>query len=199
MAWSLSYQRIRKPELTDAFLLAADKALHLANAFEVKCKYVLRIFNLVQAIEADPVSSLEQAIATLPKDKMLGGTLQDILRYDVGDDNAAAELLDKARSARNFIAHEGAAVGAIWSLQTKDVIHHAALLRSAVHDLVAGDNLISAWCYEIEEKEHAPRLFKATYPAMVNDWVFGALDLLLATIDLADDRQQPLREILGST
>jgi hypothetical protein len=199
VAWSLSYQSIRNPELADALLLAAGKALYLANAFEVKCKSVLKIFNIVEAIETDPVLSLEQAIAKLPKDKMIGGTLQDILRCRVGDDSATAELLDKARSARNFIAHEGVAVGAIWGLRTKAVIHHANLLRSAVDDLVAGDNVVSAWCYEIEEKEPAPQVFKAAYPAMANDWVFGQLDLLLESIDPADDHHRTLRERFGLT
>lgn len=197
MAWSLSYESIRNPGLTDALLLAAGKSLYLANAFEDKCNYVLRIINLVEVVEGDPVLSLEQAIAALPKDKMLGGTLQEILLRKVGDDSATADLLDKARRARNFIAHEGAATGAIWGLRAKDVIHQSTLLRSAVDDLVAGDNVVSAWCYEIDEKEHAPQLFKAAYPAMVSDWVFGQLDLLLKSIDPADDRRPTLRERLG--
>jgi hypothetical protein len=142
-------------------------------------------------------SRLEQAIATLPKNKMLGGALQDILLRTVGDDSATADLLDKARRARNFIAHEGAATGAIWELRAKDVIRQSTLLRSAVDDLVAGDNVVSAWCYEIDEKEHSPQAFKAAYPSMVNDWVFGQLDLLLKSIDPADDRRQTLRERLG--
>ena len=197
MSWSLSHQSVRNPELADAFLLAAGKALYLANAFEGKCKYVLRMFNLVEAIDADPVLTLEQAIAALPQDKMLGGTLQNILRRSVGDDSSTSALLDKARSARNFVAHEGAAVGAIWDLRKKTIVQSTSLLRSAVGDLAAGDNVVSSWCYEISEREPAPQMLKAAYPAMLDEWVFSSLDVALASVDLSDDPEPTLRERLG--
>ncbi|MGW4526950.1 hypothetical protein [Amycolatopsis sp. NPDC004378] len=197
MSWSLSYQSVRNPELVDALLLAAGKALYLANAFEEKCKYVLRMSNLAEAIEADPVLTLEQAVAALPTEKMLGGTIRDILRRDVGGERSMATLLDEARTARNFIAHEGAAVGTIWGLRRQRVVQHTTLLRSAVGDLATGDNLVSTWCYEIDEREPAPEMFKADYPAMVDEWVFSGLDAALASADLVGDHQPTLREYLG--
>ncbi|AUI60399.1 hypothetical protein [Amycolatopsis sp. BJA-103] len=197
MSWSLSYQSARNPELTDALLLAAGKTLYLANAFEGKCKYVLKMFNFAETINADPVLTLEQVFASLPKDKMLGGTLQDIMQLSIGNDSSTAALLDKARRARNFVAHEGAAVGAIWLLRKQAVVQRASLLRSAVSDLAAGDNLVSSWCHEIDEREPAPQGLKADYPAMVDKWVFSSLDVALASVDLADDREPTLREQLN--
>ncbi|MFY1671281.1 hypothetical protein ACN27G_15110 [Plantactinospora sp. WMMB334] len=178
MAWSLSLHEFRQPVLADALLLAAGKALYLANSFESKCRYILRIMNLVQVIESDPVLTLEQAISGLPQDKMLGATMNDIVTHPIG--GASADLLHNARRARNLIAHEGTPAAPIWDLSRRSIIEHAARLRAAVADLAAGDNVVSTWCYEIEEKMPAPRDFKAAYPDMVTNWAFGDLDRLIA-------------------
>ena len=46
MGWSLSHLQHSNPALVDQALLSAGKALYLANAFESKCRFVLRIANL---------------------------------------------------------------------------------------------------------------------------------------------------------
>jgi hypothetical protein len=197
VAWSLSLREFRQPVLAEALLLAAGKSLYLANAFEAKCQYVLRILNLVRIVEADPVLSLEQAIAALPQDKMLGATMHDILGHSLVSAAANADLLRDARLARNFVAHEGMPIGPIWSLRRKSIIEHTERLRTAVADLAAGDNVVSAWCYEIDQKEPAPRQFKLAYPDLVATWVFGDLDrLIAATEGEPDDREPTLTEYL---
>lgn len=196
VAWSLSLQELRQPVLAEALLLSAGKALYLANSFESKCQYVLRIMNLAQLIQTDPVLSLEQAIAALPQNKMLGATMHDILVHPVGSGAPNADLLHNARRARNFIAHEGMSTGQIWSLRRKSIIEHVERLRTAVADLAAGDNVVSAWCYEIDEKEPAPHDFKVAYPHIVATWVFGDLDRLIAEPDGEDDRELNLIEHL---
>lgn len=78
MGWSLSsHMPIRDPEVVDAALLAVGKALYLANAFESKCRFVLRIANLTSYIEAHPEAKLDGAVASLARDKLLRPILEN--------------------------------------------------------------------------------------------------------------------------
>jgi len=87
--------------------------------------------------------------------------------------------------------------GPIWGLRRQTIIDHTERLRAAVADLAAGDNVVSRWCYEIDEKEPAPRDFISAYPDMVATWIFGALDLLIAqTAGEPDDHERTLAEYL---
>ncbi|MFD6342290.1 hypothetical protein [Streptomyces sp. NPDC060131] len=49
MSWSLTLLKPREPELPDALFLSVGRALHLANAYEDKYQYMLRIDNLITA------------------------------------------------------------------------------------------------------------------------------------------------------
>lgn len=180
MGWSLGYLKPREPRLLDALFLSAGRALHLANSFESKCQYVLRMAHLAEASEADPVMGLQEMIASLPPDKMLGGTLRDLSNTSLGSRPSDFDLLDGARKARNFIAHEGASIGTIWSARQEDILEHAVRLRAAVADLASGDNVVSQWCFHIDEpNDYLPMLLIDAYPAMVDDWVFGHFGGLL--------------------
>ena len=118
---------------------------------------------------------------------MLGKTIQGILAHDdIGDRAAVTAVLEKAREARNFIAHEGMAVGLMAGLRAIHLSEHVARLRSAISDLAVGDNLVSTWCFEISEKEPAPSI-KDYYP-------LGELDYLLDSFD--QDRDPTLLELL---
>ena len=156
VGWSLSYQSPREPELLDAALLAAEKALHVANRFEAKCKYVLTIANLGSVVRNDPVLSLTEAIAALPAGKMLAGTMRDLSDLLPGMTVGERSALESSRRGRNFIAHEGAGFGSVWAVSQESLGLHLRKLRAAVTDVAAGDNVVSGWVYEIEEKEHAP-------------------------------------------
>jgi hypothetical protein len=184
MGWSLSVLRERGPELLAALFQSAGRALHLANAFEAKCTYVLRIANMVELAEGDPVLTLQELIANLPADKMLGPTLKDLAAHQPLLPQAEAEVLSKAREARNFIAHEGVSLGPAWSADSERILKQATRLRTAVTDLAAGDNIVSTWVCAIEEPhERIPMEFAESYPGMVDRWVFGHFG------DLLDDAQ----------
>jgi hypothetical protein len=43
-----------------------------------------------------------------------------------------------------------------------------------VIDLANGDNIVSAWVYEIDEREPAPAIVDY-YTDLVDDWIFGHL------------------------
>lgn len=180
MTWSLGYLPFREPELSDALHLSAGRSLHLANAFEAKCRFVLRIANLIDALDADPVADLELAIASLPPDKLLGPTLHQLNgRMPLPADTA--DVLHRAKEGRNFIAHQGGGTNFAATMRSGDIVKHASRLRAAVADLARGDNIVSTLCYAIEEpREPAPQLLIDAYPGMIDDWVFGHFGDLLA-------------------
>jgi hypothetical protein len=176
MGWSLGYTKPHEPELLDAAFLSAGRALHLAGAFESKCRYILRTINLVRAMQANPMKDLMDAIAAAPADKLLGPTLRDLTNTLP---TLPADVLDKARLARNFIAHEGADVGSVWA-RSDDILRHVVKLRGAVADLTAGDNVVSEWVYGLEEPHQSvPRDLIKAYPAMIDNWVFSHFGGLL--------------------
>ncbi|MET8571256.1 hypothetical protein [Streptomyces sp. NPDC004783] len=184
MTWSLSYLPPRESELLDALFLSAGRSLHLANTFEMKCRWILRCINLLRTYEkADPVATLEDLIAALPADEMLGRTLGYLTKH-MSCSTENLYVLQQAREARNFIAHEGASVGFIHSVHEKQIFEHVSRLRSAVSHLAAGDNVISQWGYHLEEPhEHLPRDLIEAYVGMIDDWVFGHFgDLLDETV-----------------
>jgi hypothetical protein len=181
MGWSLSFHGPSEPQLVDATLLAAGRALHLANMFESKYYFVLQIARLDSYFKNNPKACLTDgvdAVAALSRRKVLGPAITDLTGFpDVNPEQAAA--LDSARVGRNFIAHEGAAFGHVWSAGRASIVGHLAKLRKAVENLAEGDNVVSGWVYEIEEKEPAPRHFPAIYPTLVDQWVFEHIDAYL--------------------
>ena len=146
MGWSLSLGQPREPELCDAVLFAAGKALYIANVFEEKCRFVLRIANLESFVLNKPEASLVEGIAALAKDKMLHSTLIDLSKFpQVKPADLAA--LEKAKDGRNFIAHEGALIGRVWDARRRDIEEHIEKLRKAVRALAEGDNVVSGWVF----------------------------------------------------
>lgn len=179
MSWSLSLLKPREPELLDALFLSVGRALHLANAYEDKCQYVLRIGNLITAHQSDPAMTFEEAVASVPADKLLGGTLHSLAAHAMGR-TIDMDTLHKARHARNWIAHEGASIGAVWSVDRDLILQHTVKLRTAVTDLALGDNIISQWCHGLAEPHDPPPTdWINSYPDAVDAWVFGHLRGLL--------------------
>lgn len=176
MGWSIDYLPIKQPELLEAFFLVVGKALYLANAFEAKCRFVLRVFKLAQLYEESGDASAVMSLAQALKDRMLGQTINGLTNFpDINSEDIA--LLEKAKDARNFIAHEGANFGYLSSISAEEVHERVDRLRKEVGELAAGDNIVSRWVYEIEEKERAPLEIQKTYPERVRQWVFGPFEL----------------------
>lgn len=171
MGWSLDYQPPKEPELLTALFLAAGKALYLASSFEDKCQWVLRIVTITTHYEATGDGSAAIELARAMKKKMLGPTIQklkDPLEFTAGD----LETLERARDARNYIAHESAKLDPLSSVSAEIIIEKFARLRVELQALIVGDNLVSRWVYEISEKELAPRGIQEAYSSWVLEWVF---------------------------
>lgn len=193
MGWSVGYRPPAEADLIDEILLAAGKALYLANVFEAKCKAVLRAADFVQIAEADPVQSLEEVAARLPRPKMLDATLRDLSsRLGIDMSGQQSSALTKARLARNYIAHEGAAaIGDLGSYNVPGMLGALRRLRAAVADLANGDNIVSAWVYQIEEPREPLPSIPADYLALVDRWVFGHVPPEWLDTSSEPDHQRP--------
>lgn len=193
MGWSVGYQPPRESDLIDEILLAVGKALYLANRSESNCKYVLGIANLLDLTKDDPVTFLEEAAAKLPKDKVLGPTLQDLFaRTDINIRPDQVAALTKAKDARNYIAHEGAmAIDELSSYNVQRMLDALRTLRVMVIDLANGDNIVSAWVYMIDEPREPLPYIVRDYPDLVDDWIFGHLPREWLDTDWKPDHRPP--------
>ncbi len=186
MGWSLDSQPLKQPELLDAFFLAVGKALCLACEFEAKCKYILHIIKLDEYCkEGNHLSDLAVVLSSthleivLPnsfKPKLLGPTIKDVGSFpDFATDGIA--VLERAKDARNFVAHESALLGGcILNTSARTIRERIARLRAEIKKLIAGDNLASRWIYEFEEKVLAHPIQFRAYPQRVEQWIFAEID-----------------------
>ncbi len=121
----------------------------------------------------------EEAVAQVPADKLLGGALHSLAAHAMGR-TMDMDTLHEARQTRNWIAHEGASIGAVCSADRDLILQHAVKLRTAVTDLALGDNIISQWCHGLEEPHDPPPTdWINSYPDAVDTWGFGHLRGLL--------------------
>ena len=171
MGWSIGYSPLKDSFFLDAFLLSVGKALFLATMFEAKCRYILRLARIVSQYEMTGDASAALELVKTMKDETLGKTLRNlgsVGRFDNGD----ITLLDKAKDARNYIAHGSAEIGSLYDVTVKNIEKRIERLRREVIVLANGDNLVSCWIYEIEEKEPAPKIMRDEYTNHCVRWVF---------------------------
>jgi hypothetical protein len=170
MTWTLHLQPIRNPWADDA-LLAAGRALYIAQAFEDKCRSLLRFGYLIDGLSADPVARLEELIAAVPKDRQLKPTLDELIRI-FPEAREHGEVLSRARQARNYIAHEGV-LFSIHDERAAGLGKRLSELQRQVHLLASGDNLVSAWSFQLHErKQPMPVWLVESYCSMIDEWVF---------------------------
>ena len=138
--------------------------------------HVLRIISVAEYVKKGGDISDTEAVVAVLKAKLLGPTIKGMNRvpyFDVGD----IALLERAKDARNFIAHDCANLGWPLSDVSARLIHeNLARLRREVESLTAGDNVISRCVFEIDQKEPAPPWIQQEYPQWVQRWIFGSID-----------------------
>lgn len=172
---------IRNP-WADHALLTGGRALYVAQAFEEKCRSLLRFGHLTKGAEADPIASLEDLIARLPADQLLGGTLTSLASL-LPAAHKHGETLTAARGARNYIAHESLHFD-LHSTSREGLMERMDALRQQVRVLAEGDNLISTWLFHVEERdEPAPTHLVESYPLMIDQWVFEPVRALVAAAE----------------
>jgi hypothetical protein len=187
MGWTLHLQPIVNP-WTDEALLTAGRALYVAQAFEQKCRSLLRFGHLVEYLDADPIERLEELIARVPADTQLGPTLRRLAEL-LPEASANREVLSSAREARNFIAHESVQFG-LHTLDWRELAIRMLDLRREVGILAVGDNLVSTWTFQLHERgEPTPKWLISAYPSMIDEWVFEPVRELVDE-GMPDDKYQ---------
>lgn len=171
MAWTIGYHRVNDPLLVDDFFATLGRALYIAVEFESKCRHVLRIGRIVEHYEATGDSSAAFALVRSMKDKTLGPTISQLAHFTIAEGDEIA-ILERAKDARNYIAHEVAQLGMLSEIRPQSIHDALSRLRDEVTHLAAGDNIVSRWLYEIGEKEPAPSYIQREYHDMVQRWVF---------------------------
>lgn len=173
MGWTLNSDLLERTQQLDEFFLAIGKALCLASTFEAKCTYILRIINVTEYHKNGGQLSDKKALSEVLKAKLLGRAISEIRGFPDFSDKEI-KLLERARDARNFIAHEGANLGWPLSCVTPRTLRNSlSRLGVEAESLAAGDNLVSRWVFEIEEKEPAPKLIQRNYPEWVQEWILS--------------------------
>jgi hypothetical protein len=178
MPWTLHLQPICNPWADEA-LLTCGRALYVAQAFEGKCQELVRLGELVEAIRASPTANLDDLLLQVPPDQLLMRALKRLRRLLPDAESKTDSVLTPARAARNYIAHECAHFD-IHFARVDPIRARMIRLRSEVAKLAAGDNLVSTWLYQVEERTpDTPRRLVEAYPRMIDDWVFApVLDLV---------------------
>jgi hypothetical protein len=177
MPWTVGWQVEPESDLIAEILLAAGKALYIANRFEARCSLVLKAAHFWDIIDGDPVATMADIAARMPADKLLGRTLTELnARSDIGITPQDSEALTKAKDARNWLAHEGAAsLGDLYSYDVARMLTALRTLRDMVTDLASGDNIISTWAFAIEDPDEPLPSITRQYSELVDDWIFGHL------------------------
>lgn len=197
MGWSLNHQKMYNSELKDFFIQSLGRALYIATMFEEKCKFVLSIAKLEGYVKEGNSLSDSDDIAKLLKENMLGRTISEMaVASPVSQEDI--DKLTLAKDARNFIAHEAALLGRpLATIRSRTVLRQLQQLGDKLDDLIAGDNLVSGWVYEIEEKGFPPKYLISEYPPRAREWVFSGVDLNeLASLDFSADDPPSLMQLL---
>lgn len=149
--------------------------------------YLLRTLNLVEAFENAPDDPVHSLIARIPKDKLLGKTIEDLKRRE-GFDEKFIEALKNATKARNFIAHESAHFSPAG--RKNEAIHGIEVgLRREVRELAVGDHRVSEVLLAIEDWESALGIswIEERYADILESWVLFPMKGLLR-----DEGMRPL-------
>lgn len=171
MSWTIGLIPPEDPALLDYFFLALGKALCIANSFEAKCKYMLRMITLTDALESgSDIDAARELVKTIA-DKMLGSTIQLVANAPEVK-SSDLEVLRNAKDSRNYVAHRGADFESIYDVSPDTIREYITRLREHVRTLADGDNCVSKWCYEFCEREPAPLTIQEQYAAIVLEWVF---------------------------
>ena len=180
------------------YLAALGRAIALGQNFENNCKFVFGVHDLGEAFAAKKIDMKDwQAYGKKLMNRSLGGALTG--REKDRAFKKQVVVLEAARLARNYLAHEAAGpalyvppMGGKHKLRDlllktvdrrkiEDERHemvvsflHKKLPRfeKAVRDLAEGDNIVSKWSYIIQEKD-------AHMPSIAEHYVDDAVEWVL--------------------
>lgn len=170
-------------DIHDCYLAAVGRGLLLAQNFEENCKYVLLIWDLGDAFKSGVISNAGElpAYSNLLLKRFLGPVVKRFgSKYGIKPEQY--KVLEKARNARNYLAHEGA-TPCLYYRHPEAITEALPLFKRSIGELAEGDNLVSGWSYMIQEKELPPYRIKQQYCDQITAYILEPLEQYLETGD----------------
>ncbi len=159
----------------EVYLESVGRALAVSQHLESTSRYVLIVVEMGRAASGgDADLDALRAISERLRNKLLGHVVDHLgqlgeITYD------ELEVLDQGREARNYIAHEAASAVSEVPEASAELSDRISRFVTEIQALASADNLVSAWSYEIQEKEPRPSRIWATYATHTRDWIVEPL------------------------
>jgi len=158
-----------KSEFENAFIEAVGRALCIAQNFESNCRSLAILLDAKNSQGKSPNQiEFQELIEKLSK-RMLAGAIQQLGKHFPIPEQIE-KLLEEAKDARNWIAHDSMKV--LFDLSNLDERLSADLreLREKVRNLAIADGMVAAWCFGISEGE---AVGSNGYEEKIESWVFS--------------------------
>lgn len=164
----------------ERFLASVGRALLIAQFFEDMLKRTLLWWDVASQAPSVPLDEFRTSVTDRIRDpeaykeRVLKRAIEQLARrHGIGESHA--DLLERARKARNYIAHNAAVLNLS---RAGDVVEAQSALSTYlqhVHVLVRAYSLLSAWAYEFEEREAASLTMLESYPRGLEAWILWPL------------------------
>lgn len=174
MGWTISGSQPDCARSASRFFSALGRGMYLATEFERKCDHLLMLGTMVRRVEdsRDGTLDAEALFAPVLNDRAPLGPVLTALKALGKVKPGDLQVLDKGRSARNYLAHRAGELGRYEALRPRRLTTATNRLRSHVEQLAIADGLVSEWLYCIETKDtHGPAWLTDSYATAATDWV----------------------------
>jgi len=160
----------------EQYLSTVGRAMYLCRNFETNFKTAIVWLDLATAHKAGKLPLSKETLMKSYADKflsqMLGHSVRR-LKEEFHPSEYTLETLNTAKDSRNVIVHD--ATSAIINAKPETIKKAATMLHEHVVKVAVGDNIVSAWHYEIQNKKQPPQKMTASYVEDVVEWVFKPL------------------------
>lgn len=166
-------------DIHDCYLAAVGRGVFLAQNFEQNCKYVLLVWDLGEAFKSGRKVDDLPAYSSVLLKRFLGQVVKRFgTKYGIRADQH--QVLEKARDARNYLAHE-VALPCLYPSGDPDLImSELPGFKQNIEALAEGDNLVSCWSYMIQEKDFPPTQKRQGYVEEIVSYVLEPLESYLS-------------------
>lgn len=161
----------------EQYLSSVGRAMYLCRNFETNFKTALVWLDLATAHKAGKLPLSKEALMKSYADKflsqMLGHSVRR-LKEEFHPSEYTLDTLNTAKDSRNVIVHD--ATSAIMNAKVETIKSSAIMLHKHVVNVAEGDNIVSAWHYEIQNKKQPTNKMTTSYIDDVVEWVFKPLE-----------------------
>ena len=160
----------------EQYLSTVGRAMYLCRNFETNFKTAIVWLDLATAHKAGKLPLSKETLIKSYADKflsqMLGHSVRR-LKEEFHPSEYTLETLNTAKDSRNVIVHD--ATSAIINAKPETIKKAATMLHEHVVKVAVGDNIVSAWHYEIQNKKQPTQKMTESYVENVVEWVFKPL------------------------